>query len=61
LTALKEQLRQDLAEIERQEKAAEESLSPQTVAEVDDLTAKLQGALEELKHRRAELSAKEKK
>jgi hypothetical protein len=59
LTALKERLKQHLAEIEKQEKAAEESLRPQTVAEVDDLQKKLQDAMEELKQRRAELAKAE--
>jgi hypothetical protein len=46
--------------VEKQEKATEESLRPQTVAEVDDLISKLGDALEELKNRRAELEAREK-
>jgi hypothetical protein len=56
LSALKEELKQQLAEVEKQHTAAEHSLLPQTVEEVDMLTKKLQGALEELKSRRAELS-----
>ena len=60
LSALKEQLKQQLAAVEKQEKATEESLRPQTVAEVDDLLKKLGEAVEELKSRRAELEAREK-
>jgi hypothetical protein len=60
LAALKAQLKQQLATIEEQEKSFGESLKPQTVAEVDDLQAKLQGAMEELKTRRAELEKQEK-
>lgn len=60
LQALKEQLKQQLAAIEEQEKANEESMKPQSVAEVDDLQHKLQGAMEELKSRRAELQQQEK-
>jgi hypothetical protein len=57
---LKEQLKQHLAEVEKQEKATEESLRPQSVAQVDELQKKLEAALEELKNRRAELEQKEK-
>ncbi len=60
MTALKEQLKQQLAEVEKQEQAAAESMRPQTVAEVDNLQKKLQDALDELKARRAELAQKEK-
>ncbi|WP_125484011.1 hypothetical protein [Edaphobacter aggregans] len=60
LAALKAQLKQQLAAVEEQEKSVGESLKPQTVAEVDDLQAKLQGAIEELKARRAELEKQEK-
>jgi hypothetical protein len=60
LAALKEQLRQHLAAVEEQEKTVGESLKPQTIAEVDDLQAKLQGAMDELKARRAELDKQEK-
>ena len=56
LAVLKEQLKQQLAEVEKQETAAEASLQPQTVEEVDALAEKLREALEELKARRAELS-----
>ena len=57
---MKEQLKQQLAEVEKQEQSAAESLRPQTVAEVDELQKKLQEALDELKARRAELAQKEK-
>jgi hypothetical protein len=60
LQALKEQLKQQLAAIEAQEKANEESMKPQSVAEADDLQQKLQSAMEELKSRRAELVQQEK-
>lgn len=60
LGELKAQLQQQLAAVEEQEKATAESLKPQTVAEVDDLQAKLQGAMDELKTRRAELEKQEK-
>ncbi len=56
LSALKEQLKEQLAQVERQEAATEQGLLPQTVEEVDTLTKKLQEALDELKARRAELS-----
>lgn len=55
LAALKEQLKRQLAEVEHQHSAAEESLRPQTVAQVDELQKKLEAALEELKARRTEL------
>lgn len=57
---MKEQLKQQLAEVEKQEKATEESLRPQSVTQVDELQKKLEAALEELKSRRAELEQKEK-
>jgi len=60
LGELKAQLQQQLAAIDEQEKATAESMRPQTVAEVDDLQAKLQGAMDELKTRRAELEKQEK-
>jgi hypothetical protein len=60
LAALKAQLKQQLAAIEEREKATNESMKPQTVAEVDDLQKKLQGAMEELKARRTELEQAEK-
>src|SRR5205807_10658985 len=61
LAALKAQLQQAIADIEQQEQSMAESMQPQTIAEVNDLEAKLQGSLEELKKRRAELEQKPKK
>jgi len=58
---LKEQLKQQLADVETQYSAAEESLRPQTVAQVDALQKKLEAAVEELKARRTELEQKDKK
>ena len=60
LSALKEELKQQLAEVEKQHAEASASLLPQTVEQVDELTKKLQDALEELKSRRAELAKKAK-
>lgn len=60
LAALKAQLKQQIAAIEEREKATNESLKPQTVAEVDDLQKKMQAAMEELKARRTELEQAEK-
>jgi len=61
LAALKEQLKQAMANVETQEAALNDSLLPQTVAEVDDLTTRLQGALDELKARKAELQKRDAK
>jgi hypothetical protein len=55
LSVLKEQLKQQLADVEQQHSAAEESLRPQTIAQVDELQKKLEAALDELKARRTEL------
>ena len=60
LAALKAQLKQQLAVIEEHEKATNESMRPQTVAEVDELQKKMQAAMEELKARRTELEQAEK-
>jgi hypothetical protein len=60
LSALKEQLKQQLAAIEEHERTTAESLKPQTVAEVDELQGKLEAAIEELKTRRTELETTEK-
>jgi hypothetical protein len=49
LAALKEQLRTALAEVEAQEKAAEEASRPRTREEADELEEKLKGALEEVR------------
>jgi hypothetical protein len=61
LAALKEQLKQAMANVETQEAALNDSLLPQTVAEVDDLTTRLQGAMDELKARKAELQKRDAK
>jgi hypothetical protein len=58
LEALKEQLKRQIAEIEKQEAAIEECLLPRTVEEIDMLARKLHVALEELKVRKAELEEK---
>lgn len=55
LAQLKEQLKQALERVEEQERALDESMMPQTVDEVDQLEAKLQAALEELRARRETL------
>ena len=60
LAALKEQLQQQLAEVEAQQAAAEANLLPQSVEEVDMLAKKLQEALDELKGHRIELAKKPK-
>jgi hypothetical protein len=57
---LKDQLKQQLAAVEKQQSATEESLRPQTVAQVDALQKKLEAALDELKARRTELEQKSK-
>jgi hypothetical protein len=58
LATLKEQLKQQIAEIEKQQAAIEKGLSPQTVEEIDVLEGKLHVAIEELKIRKAELTEK---
>jgi hypothetical protein len=60
LSALKEQLKQQLAEVENQHAAAEAGLLPQSIEEADMLTKKLQEALDELKVHRAELAKRPK-
>jgi hypothetical protein len=55
LALLKAQLKEALKEIEDQEKALNESLRPQTVAEVNQLESDLRDALAELDKRRSEL------
>ena len=56
--SLKEQLKFALEAAEAQEKAAAESLKPQTVADVEMLEKKLTEALDELRARKAELQKK---
>ena len=58
LSSLRNQLLQQLAEVEERQAAAEANLQPQTVEDVDRLTQKINDALDELKARRAELSRK---
>ncbi|MGD0630560.1 MAG: hypothetical protein ABR987_14610 [Terracidiphilus sp.] len=60
LSILKEQLKHQLAEVEKEQAAIEKSMLPQTIEQVDDLSAKLTEALKELKELRHELSSKAK-
>jgi hypothetical protein len=60
LSILKEQLKQQLAEVEKEQAAVEESLLPQTVEQVDELSKKLTEALQELKVIKQKLSRKPK-
>jgi hypothetical protein len=46
--------------VEAQEKAAQDSLKPQTVTQVDQLLQKLQAAIDDLKTQRVQLEQKEK-
>jgi hypothetical protein len=55
LADVKSQLMQELAEIEEQENAIRERSEPQTVAEIEALEGKIEGALAELAKRKAEL------
>ena len=55
LVTLKEQLKQAVAQLEEQERAAEEALKPQTVAEVEQFEQKLNDALGELKNIKEDL------
>lgn len=57
LETLKEQLKQQLDQIEKRQSDLGKNLAPQTVEEVDDLSAKLREALEHLSQLRAELAA----
>jgi signal transduction histidine kinase len=58
LAALKVQLQQELAEIEKQQEAVNASLKPQTIAQVDELLGKMREAIDELEKRKAELAKK---
>jgi hypothetical protein len=58
LAALKEQLRQALAEVEASEAALAEAGKPQTVEQVDMLKDQLMQAVAELDERRAELEGR---
>ena len=60
LAALKAELQQALRDVETQQQAADESLRPQTVAEVEQLQAKLKDALAELDSRKQELQKQDK-
>jgi hypothetical protein len=55
LSALKQQLQQALAQVEEQEKAMADPGLPRTVAEAEELEAKLRGALEELRQHKEKL------
>jgi septal ring factor EnvC (AmiA/AmiB activator) len=59
LKALREQLKQQIAEIDKQEAILEQELPP-TVEEVDKLSAKLTEALEALREHRANLDKSKK-
>jgi hypothetical protein len=56
--SLKEQLQAALQQVEAQEKTTEESLKPQSVADVEMLEKKLNEALDELRVRKTELQKK---
>jgi len=58
LRNLKEQLKEQLDQIEKRQSDLEKNLEPQTVEEVDTLSAKLTKALEDLDQLRAELAKK---
>jgi hypothetical protein len=55
LAALKQQLQQALAQVEEQERALEASYRPQTLAEAEELEARLREALEELQQHKEDL------
>jgi hypothetical protein len=55
LVTLNEQLKQTVAQLEEQGRAAEEALKPQTVAEVEQFEQKLNDALGELKNIKEDL------
>lgn len=61
VATLKAQLRQALAEVEKEQQALDESLRPQTVAEVEQLQAKLKDAMAELDNRKLELQKRPEK
>lgn len=60
LSILKEQLKKQLAEVEKEQTELEKCLLPQTVEQVDDLSKKLTEAIQELKVIRQKLSRKPK-
>lgn len=55
LIALRERLRDALAQVEAYQRAVEASLQPQTAEQVDQLEQRLTAALEETRKRKAEL------
>lgn len=59
LAAMKAQLREAIAQIENQEKVVDELAQPQSIAEIEELQAKLKDALNELEHRKSELKKKQ--
>ncbi len=58
VATLKQQLKQALEVAERQEAAIDQSMQPQSVADVEMLEGKLNDALAELKARKAQLQKK---
>jgi hypothetical protein len=60
LGGLKQQLKEALTAVEKQEAAEAESLKPQTLADVEMLEKKFSEAQEELRARKAELQKKPK-
>ena len=60
LATLKAELKQELAAIERQEKAAEAQLRPKSVEEVEQLETQLRDAFKELEKLKTELRKKKK-
>jgi hypothetical protein len=59
LALLKAQLKEELAQIEKEEEALEAQLKPQTVAEVENLQLKMREAVEELEKLKSELRDKQ--
>ncbi len=55
---MKTQLRQQIAEIEKQEKSMEAAMRPTSVAEAQDLEKKLGAALDEVRRQKTELENK---
>jgi hypothetical protein len=55
LAAVRTQLQQALADVDAQQKAAEESQQPQTVAEVEEMQQTMREAMAELDKRKEEL------
>jgi hypothetical protein len=57
LRVLRGELERALQEVEAHEQALDEQLRPKTVEQVDELQRQLEGALEDLRRRRAELES----